>query len=119
VDIIKINGDTKLSEDKLTNFLKSGKDWGRLRTSIPGVFILKLPAYRRSPTRLAVELNPVDLAGNTKKRRGLVIRSLAELNDFNELFQFEKLSKLLDTLDSVNPIAKDAPIKKGEDIIEL
>ncbi len=108
-----------MSEDKLTNFLKSGKDWSRLKTSIPGVFILKLPAYRRSPTRLAVELNPVDLTGNAKKRRGLVIRSLVELNDFNELFQFEKLSKLLDMLDSINPMAKDVPLKKGEDIIEL
>lgn len=108
-----------MSEDKLTNFLKSGKDWSRLKTSIHGIFILKLPAYRRSPTRLAVELNPVDLTGNTKKRRGLVIRSHSELNDFNELFQFEKLSKLLDMLDSVNPMAKDAPLKKGEDIIEL
>jgi hypothetical protein len=108
-----------LSEDKLTNFLKSGKDWSRFRTSIPGVFILKLPAYKRSPTRLAVELNPVDLAGNTKKRRGLVIRSAVELDDFKELFQFEKLSKLLDILDSVNPITKDVPQKKGEDIIEL
>lgn len=108
-----------MSEDKLTNFLKSGKDWSRLRTSIPGVFILKLPAYKRSPTRLAVELNPVDLAGNTKKRRGLVIRSTVELDDFKELFQFEKLAKLLDMLDSVNPMAKEVPQKKGEDIIEL
>jgi len=108
-----------MSEDKLANFLKSGKDWSRLRTSISGVFILKLPAYKRSPTRLAVELNPVDLAGNTKKRRGLVIRSADELDDFKELFQFEKLSKLLDMLDSVNPIAMDVPPNKGEDIIEL
>jgi hypothetical protein len=30
-----------------------------VRTSVPGVFVLKLPAYRGSPTRLAVELNPV------------------------------------------------------------
>jgi len=108
-----------LSEDKLTNFLKSGKDWSRLRTSIPGVFILKLPAYKRSPTRLAVELNPVDLAGNAKKRRGLVIRSAVELDDFKVLFQFEKLSKLVNLIDSVNPIAKDVSQKKGEDIIEL
>ena len=108
-----------MSEDKLTNFLKSGKDWSRLRTSIPGVFILKLPAYKRSPTRLAVELNPVDLVGNAKKRRELVIRSAVELDDFKELFQFKKLSKLLDMLDTVNPVVKDVPQKKGEDIIEL
>jgi len=49
----------ELSEDRLVEFLRSGKDWGRLRTSVPGVFVLKLPAYKGSPSRLAIELNPV------------------------------------------------------------
>lgn len=48
-----------MSEEKLADFLQNGKDWSRVRTSVPGVFVLKLPAYRGSPTRLAVELNPV------------------------------------------------------------
>ena len=84
-----------MSEDKLTDFLKRGKDWSRLRTTLPGVFVLKMPPYRGSPTRLAVELNPVDQNGNPKKRRGLVLRSSGELEDFKEIFQYEKISKLL------------------------
>jgi len=56
-----------MSEDKLLSFLKTGSDWGRLKTTVPGVFILKLPAYRGSPARLAVELNPVDDSGSPIK----------------------------------------------------
>ena len=106
-----------MSEDKIADFLKTGKDWSRLRTSVPGVFVLKLPPYRSSPTRLAVELNPVDDSGNPKKRRGLVLRFTAELEEYKELFQYEKLSKLLGILDGVNPTA--AKRRREEGVIEL
>jgi len=108
-----------LSEEKLTDFLRSGKDWSRLRTSIPGVFVLKLPAYKSSPSRLAVELNPVDETGKPKKRRGLVLRSSSELEDFRGIFQNEKLTKLLGMIDMVNPKVEAAKRGKGEEIIEL
>jgi len=108
-----------LSQEKLTDFLKTGKDWTRLKTTVPGVFVLRLPAYRGSPTRLAVELNPVDEDGNPKKRRGLVLRSTSELDDFKELFQYEKISKLLSILDSVNPQVEAGRRRKEEGVIEL
>ena len=80
---------------------------------------LKLPTYRSSPPRLAVELNPVDEVGNPKKRRGLILRSGAELEDFKGLFNFEKLSKLLSMVDSVNPKVEAGRRRKGEEVIEL
>ena len=108
-----------MSEERLAEFLRSGKDWSRLRTSVPGVFVLKLPAYKSSPSRLAVELNPVDEAGKPKKRRGVVLRSSAELEEFRELFQNEKLTKLMAMIDAVNPKVEAAGRRKGEEIIEL
>ena len=108
-----------LSEDKLSDFLKTGRDWTRLRTSVPGIFVLKLPTYKSSPVRLAVELNPVDESGNPKKRRGLILRSSRELEDFNELYQYDKVVKLVNILDSVNPKVEAAKRKKGEEVIEL
>jgi len=108
-----------LSEDKLRDFLKTGKDWSTLRTSVPGVFVLKLPAYKASPTRLAVDLNPVGDDGNPKKRRVLILRSSADLDDFEKLFQHETLSKLLNMIDSVNPKAEVARRRKGEEVLEL
>jgi len=59
--------------EKLSDFLENGKDWGKLKTTVPGVFVLKLPPYKSSPERLAVEINPVDASGNPTKRRGLII----------------------------------------------
>ena len=108
-----------MSEDKLKDFLKIGKDWSRLRTSVQGVFVLKLPAYRSSPTRLAVELNPVDKEDNPKRRRGLILRSSADLEDFRGLFEYEKLSKLLTSLDSINPKVGAERRRKGEEVLEL
>ena len=108
-----------MSEEKLSNFLKTGKDWTRLGTTVPGIFVLKLPTYKSSPARLAVELNPVDETGKPKKRRGLILRSSRELEDFNELYQYDKISKLVNILDSVNPKVEAARRKKGEEVIEL
>ncbi len=108
-----------MSEEKIALFLRSGKDWSRLRTSVAGVFVLKLPAYRSSPTHLAVELNPVDNSGNPKKRRGIVLRSTAELEEFKKILQDERLSRLLGIIDKVNPKVEDVKVKKGEEVIEL
>jgi hypothetical protein len=109
------------SEDKLASFLKTGADWGRLKTSIPGIFILKMPAYKNSPARLAVELNPVDNSGSPTKRRGLVLRSMEELEEFKELFKFDKLEPLLNGVDKVNPQVRKSVFAKqpGEDVLEI
>ena len=108
-----------MSEEKLANFLKTGKDWSRMKTTLPGVFVMKLPPFRGSPARLAVELNPVDEVGMPKKRRGLVLRSTAELEEFKELFISEKLPKLLSMVDSLNPKVEAGRQRKEEGVIEL
>ena len=108
-----------MSDEKLADFLKSGKDWSRLRTSVPSVYVVKLPPYRGSPARLVVELNPVDETGTPKKRRGLVLRSTVELEEFKELFGDEKLPKLLGMIDSLNPKVEVGKRRKEEGVIEL
>jgi len=59
-----------MSEDKLTSFLKKGSDWARMKTTVPGIFVLKLPVYKGLPAKLAIELNPVDESGSSTKKRG-------------------------------------------------
>jgi len=103
----------------LSDFLKTGEDWGRIKTSIPGVFVIKMPAYRSSPTRLAVEINPVDASGNPTKRRGLYIRFNDELESFREILNEEKLSNLMEMLDSVNPSVESERRGKSDKIIEI
>lgn len=107
------------SEDKLSSFLKTGPDWGKLKTSVPGIFILKMPAYKSSPARLAVELNPVDDSGSPTKKRGLVLRSKEELEEYKAIFQFEKLTPLLEQMEKVNPEVKRQVVQKGEDVLKI
>jgi len=108
-----------MSEEKLREFLAKGADWGRMKTSIPGVFVLKLPAYKSSPSRLTVEINPVDGFGNPTKRRGLLIRTDAELEEFRKIVGDDRLSKLQRLMDSINPKGEGTRRDRGEGIIEL
>jgi hypothetical protein len=108
-----------MSEEKLSSFLKTGSDWSRIKTSVPGIFILKMPAYKGIPARLAVELNPPDHVGSPTKKRGLVLRTKAELEEFRLLFQFEKLTPLLESVDKVNPQTRLSSSRPSEDIIEI
>ena len=108
-----------MSEEKLEDFLRTGSDWEKLKTSVPGVFIQKLPPYRSSPARLAVEINPVDATGNPTKRRGLLLRYTDEYEAFKEILTDEKLPRLLEMLERVNPGQGRGAKKKGDDVIEI
>ena len=105
-------------ESKLADFLKSGKDWERKPTTVPGVFVLKMPPFRGSPARLAVELNPVDDLGRPTKKRGVLLRSSEELAEYKKLLEDGRLVSLLKNVDALSPRA----VKKEEpkpDIIEI
>jgi len=105
-------------ESRLSDFLKSGKDWERKLTTVPGVFVLKMPPFKGSPARLAVELNPVDAAGNPTKKRGVLLRSSEELAEYRKLLNDDRLASLMKNIDASSP----KPVKKEEpkpDIIEI
>ena len=79
-----------------------------------------MPPYKNSPARIAVELNPVDSSGSPSKRRGLVLRSKNELEQYKELFQFDKLMPLLDGVERVNPPTRSLETGgKGNEVLEL
>ena len=108
------------SEEKLSSYLKTGPDWGRLKTSVPGIFVLKMPAYKSAPARLAIELNPTDDSGAPTKKRGLVLRSSEELEEYKVIFQYDKLESLLGAVDGVNPkLPKRTTAKIGEEVLQI
>jgi len=109
--------DEKLVQS-LKKFLESGRDWERKPTSVPGVFIMKLPGYGRSSSKLAAEINPVDAYGNPTKKRGLLIRTGSELENYKKILGNEKINDLLEALERINPQVQ----RRGEstkDVIEL
>ncbi|MGC8816986.1 MAG: hypothetical protein ACP5PX_04165 [Candidatus Hadarchaeum sp.] len=106
--------------ESLRTFLEKGSDWERKPTSLPGVFIVKLPPYGKSPTRLVAEINPVDSSGKPSRRRGFIIRNSDEFIKIRELFADDKLADLLRGMDEVNPKGPERPKPKpAEEIIEI
>ncbi|MFH1821088.1 MAG: hypothetical protein ABH852_01425 [Methanobacteriota archaeon] len=108
----------KLTES-LRVFLEKGSDWERKLTTLPGVFIVKLPPFGRSSTRLVVEINPVDASGKPTRRRGFIIRNSDELKDFRDLMADDKLGGLLKGMDEVNPQIHERSKSRQEEIIEI
>jgi len=107
-------------EEKLRDFLENGKDWERIRTTVNGIFILKIPKskIKDTPSRIVIELNPSDEFGNPTKRRGVILRNSEELKEFKNLINNEKLEYLLKVLDDINPkaIKRAKPSKEAIEI---
>jgi hypothetical protein len=106
------------TQESLKRFLESGRDWERTPTNVPGVYIMKLPGYRKSPSRLVAEINPVDSYGNPTKKRGLLVRNAQDLANYRELLAHEKLDGLMKNLEEINPPAVERGKAKSE-IIEI
>ena len=110
-----------MPDERLVQFLRSGKDWERRATTVPGIFVLRLPGDSKRPASLAVEINPVDESGRPTKRRGLVLRSSEELEEFRRLINEEKLTILMVKIDEVNPRREAARRRGGawEEVFEI
>ena len=106
-------------EDKLSAFLSKSRDWERRPTSIRGIFLLKLPSSRSRQASIAIEINPVDAAGAATKKRGIVIRSASELDQYNNILADQKIIELARRIDEVNPKQKDEVRTTGSDVFEI
>jgi hypothetical protein len=106
-----------MSEEKLEEFLETGKDWAKVKTSVPGVFVMKMPGSKNREPSLSVEVNPVDASGSPTKRRGLIIRSVDELLEFRNILGNEKVENLLEMLEDVNPGTPEG--KQSKEVIEI
>jgi len=110
---------TMAIEDRLSNFLRDARDWERRATNIPGVFLLKLLSSRTRLAAIAIGINPVDSAGSATKKRGIVVRSTSELDEFNRILANQKLGELARKVDQVNPKQKEAPAATGSNVFEI
>jgi hypothetical protein len=93
-------------DERLSQFLREGKNWERKATSIPGVFLIKLPEYKSRPPYIAMEINPVDSTGAATKKRGILIKSSSELEQISNILTNAKIVQLATSLDEVNPEKK-------------
>jgi hypothetical protein len=107
-------------DERLSQFLREGKNWERKATSVPGVFLIKLPEYKSRPPYIAMEINPVDSTGAATKKRGILIKSSSELEQISNILTNAKIVQLATSLDEVNPEKKSrAPQSTETDVFEI
>jgi hypothetical protein len=107
-------------DERLSQFLREGKNWERKATSIPGVFLIKLPEYKSRPPYIAMEINPVDSTGAATKKRGILIKSSSELEKISNILTNAKIVQLATSLNEVNPEKKSrAPQSTETDVFEI
>ena|SRR4026207_230514 len=109
-----------MTDARLSQFLREGKNWERKATSISGVFLIKLPEYKSRPPYIAMEINPVDSTGAATKKRGILIKSSYELEQISNILTNAKIVHLATSLDEVNPEKKSrAPQSTETDVFEI
>jgi len=90
-------------ESKLKEFLENGKDWERKQTNIPGVFLLRLPAFRSRPECVAIEIDATSRGGGGgNRRRGIIIQSEEEIQEISQIFENPKITGLAAALEKIN-----------------
>jgi hypothetical protein len=111
---------TAAVNEKLMQFLNEGKPWEKKSTSIPGVFLFKLPTFKGTSSSLAIEINPISSStGAVTKKRGVIIRSAPELEEITRLLSNPKVAQLAKNIDEVNPQKETTTAKGSQDILDI
>jgi hypothetical protein len=95
---------------KLAQFLKQGQNWEKKPTNIQGVFLLKLPTSKQSPSSIAIEINPANATAagaTTIRKKGIIIRAGSELEQFDQLLSNPKVVELAKKIEAINPKSKE------------
>ncbi len=88
----------KLAED-IKRTMKNAGDWERKRTSIPGIFIVRMPDKE---FRVMLMFSPIDEAGNPRKRRGLFFGVMDTVEAARKAFPDERLDALVAAVQKIN-----------------
>jgi len=88
---------------QLKDHLKNGKDWEKMETPVPGVFVVKVPETKTRPALLFLEVNPIKSDGKPMKRKGLFIGSKEMYLAFKEALEEDAIYTLIQNVEAVNP----------------
>jgi hypothetical protein len=95
-------------DNRLMEFLQSGKDWERKQTNIPGIFLIRLPQFRSRPACIGVELDVLNRGAGGSRRRGIILRTRDELEQLLEVINNHKLLELTSLIEKVNPVQQSS-----------
>jgi len=101
--------------ERLKKYGKDMNDWERMRTSVSGVSIVKLPT-KGDDLNFGLELIPVNEEGVPVKRKALFITSLEQWKAFADVFNNPKA---LDLITNINELRKETVTESAEESEEV
>lgn len=103
--------------EKLGNSFKiameEAKNWQRIPTSEPGVFLIKAPTNGER-INIMLELNPVDDYGRPIKRRGLFILQKDHMEAFKKLLNSEKVMEAVEAVETLAKAENKKALSKNQ-----
>jgi hypothetical protein len=98
--------------------LSRAAEWEKKRTSIPGVFLVRLPGDK---LRVMLEFNPPDSSGSPSKRKGLYFGDRATLAAARLAFPDPRMDDLVAAIESLSEHTPAPRGRKGadEEVIEV
>jgi len=107
-------------DNRLTDFLKEGKDWERKQTNVPGVFLLKLPVFKSRPACIAIEIDAMgQRGGGGNRRRGLIVRTKEDIEQLSKILNNDKVVELASALEKVNPVKSGTSSTVDSEVFEI
>ena len=107
-------------DNRLTDFLNKGKDWERKQTNVPGVFLMKLPAFRSRPACIAIEIDVLGRGGaGANRRRGLIVRSKEEIQQLSNILNNDKVIELASAVETANPVQTTTSSTVDPEVFEI
>lgn len=82
---------------QLKGHLDEAEAWERMRTPIPGLFIVKAPATKHVPAQLFLELNP------DGKWKGFFFNTKALLTEVVVIITDDRTNTLINEIEAINP----------------
>lgn len=94
--------------------MEHAEDWETKKTSIPGIFLVKMP----KELRVMLMFNPLDEQGNPRKRKGFYFGDMATVEAARQAFPDPKLNDLIAAIEKINgAVARRAPDE--EDVFQV
>jgi len=104
--------------ERLKKYGKDMNDWERMRTSVAGVSIVKLPS-KGDDLNFGLELLPVKEDGIPVKKKGLFITSIEQWEAFKDLFNSPKALDLISTITELKKERAIEPTEESEEVFEI
>ena len=87
---------------QLKEHLEEGKDWERMNTPVPGLYVVKVPATKTRKARLNLELSPLKNDGTPLKKKSLFIGGEEMFIKYAEMFSNDKAYQIIREIEQIN-----------------